>query len=115
MTGNPSEYLKLPAGGASNYIYKGTPGNSASWGKPCRGEFNKVRLILTYPLKILRSKVTFMVKSDPKCSPLLRNNGKPTAIEGYGGAGDCTGIGASIGEFHVNLSGTLFKIPSKIS
>ena len=115
MKGEPSEYLTLPAGGSSNYIYKGSSSDSTSWGKPCRGEFSKVRLMLTQPLGILRSDITFMTTNDPKCSPLLRDDGNPTMIDGYGGAGGCGGIGGSTGEFHIDLSGTLFKVPGNIS
>ena len=113
MTGNPSEYLTLPAGGASNYIYKGSPSNSERWGKPCRGEFNKVRIVLRHPIRIVRSDITFMKTDKPNCSPLLQGDGDSTRINGYGGAGDCK-FGYT-GKFQINLSGTLFKIPSKIS
>ena len=112
MTGNPSEYLTLPAGGISNYIYKGDPRNSETWGQPCRGEFSKVRLILTNPIRILRSDTTFMKTDKPKCSPLFQSDGKPIGINGYGGAGDCHG--GWQGNFKIDLSGTPFKIPDDV-
>ena len=114
MTEKPSEYLTLPAGGSSNYIYKGSSSYSAAWGKSCRGEFSKVRLLLTHPLRILRSDVTFMATNDPTCSPLLVDDGRSTTIEGYGGAGGCGGDGAGTGQFHIDLSNTFFKVPGNI-
>ena len=107
MTGDPSEYLSLPAGGATNYIYKGSRSNSATWGNPCRGRFNKVRLILAQSIKILRSDTTFMTTDDQKCSPLS------SYIKGYGAAGDC--VWGSSGEFKIDLSGTPYKIPNAVS
>ena len=115
ITGAPTEYLTLPAGGATNYVYKGGPSNSPTWGKSCRGEFSKVRLLLTNPLRILRSDTTFMTTDEPDCSPLLRNNGDPTQINGYGGAGGCSGIGTSTGKFQIDLSGTFYRVRSNVS
>ena len=104
MSGNPSEYLTLPAGGASNYIYKGK-GDQAYAGS-CRGEFSKVRLILTSPVKILRTDTTFMRTTGSKCSPLRSNE-----IIGYGSAGGCSESRGTTGKFNIDLSGTLYQVP----
>ena len=60
MIVNPTEYLTLAAGAVSNYIYKGVPSNARNWGKECLGKFSKVRLVLSNPIKILRSDISFM-------------------------------------------------------
>ena len=131
MIGSPTEYLTLPAGEASNFIYKGKKNPSYTWvnyGMPCRGEFSKVRLLLTYPPKIVRNDTTFMTRK------ILQNNGTFTTasasvcwlfsyiqrgirlftIEGYGGAGDCLGSFSATGKFKIDLSGTLFRIPKTV-
>ena len=103
MSGNPLEYLTLPAGGASNYVYRG------KWRKPllapCRGEFSKVRLLLTYPLKIFRNDTTFMKTIGSKCFPYV----------GYGGAKDCEAPYSITGKFSIDLSGTPYRIPDTVS
>ena len=131
MTGSPTEYLTLPAGGISNFIYKGDKNPEYTWvklGIPCRGEFSKVRLLLTYPPKIVRNDITFMTRK------ILQNNGTFTAtnasgcllfshtnrrilyssIKGYGGAGDCSCEFCATGKFKIDLSGTPFRIPKTV-
>ena len=105
MTGNPSEYLTLPAGRASNYIYKGE-GDKAYAGS-CRGEFSKVRLMLGSQLKILRTDTAFMTTVGSHCTPLRGNE-----IPGYGSAGGCKG--GTTGHFKIDLSDTLYKIPESV-
>ena len=116
MNGSPSEYLTLPAGGASNYIYKGKPWYNMAWyGKPCRGEFSKVRLVLTDRLKILRTDTTFMTKDNPRCSLLLDGNGHKSTITGYGATKDCYVRRRPTGKFKIDLTGNIFRIPNDVT
>ena len=107
MMANPSEYLTLPAGKRRNYIYKGN-GSYPSWGAPCRGEFSKVRLVLTYPPKILMKDKTFMTTNHQQCSPSGHDG--IAGIDGYGIAGDCSGPKGTTGNFSIDLSGTFVRI-----
>ena len=113
MTGNPTEYLALPAGAASNYIHKGVPSNARNWGRQCLGKFSKVRLVLSNPIKILRSDITFMEKDDPNCNPLTPHH--PGAMIGYGSAAGCNNGNWPSGYFKIDLSGTQYRIPSNVT
>ena len=101
MSKNPLEYLTLPAGGTSNYVYRG------KWKElsPCRGEFSKVRFLLTYPFKILRNDTTFMKTIGSICLPYV----------GYGGAKDCKAEYSHTGKFSIDLSGTPYRIPDAVT
>ena len=113
MASTPSEYLTLPAGGTSNFIYKG--GGGSAWGEVCRGSFSKVRLVLTSPLQIKREDIAFMATSSSTCSPLNRLpvSTVSTDISGFGGATSCNY--AASGQFKIDLSGTFYKIPDTVS
>ena len=111
MTGKPVEYLTLPAGRETNYIYKGQAHSFPPWGSPCRGEFSKVRLILTYQPKIHRTDATFMTTNDPQCSPFTPHD-RTDIIDGYGSASDCSW--GNFGNFSIDLSGTIFHVPKII-
>ena len=122
MNKNPSEFLTLPAGRENNYIEKGKGDNInkwVKWGKPCRGEFSKIRIILKDPpclgcVRVDRKDVTFMT-TDSKCSPLKREDGRPTDNSGFGGASGCYWRHHATGKFNIDLSDTMWRIPESVS
>ena len=103
MAVTPYEYLTLPAGESSNYICKGI--GPIWYGIPCCWNYRRVRLIFNgTSIYILRADRRFITTSASGC---LATRGHE--IAGYGSAGGCNS--SATGEFKIDLTGTVFRIP----